>query len=61
MLLQLRPLALTSATMVAGAIPLFVIAFPYIAAIEVREVSAASWGALAYSAIMALVFGYLAW
>jgi drug/metabolite transporter (DMT)-like permease len=61
LLLHVRPLELTSATMVAGAIPLFVIALPEIAAIEVREVSAATWVGLLYSTIMAIVFGYLAW
>jgi len=58
---RLRPLALTSATMTAGAIPLLLIALPEITRIQVREVHPASWAGLVYSTLMALVFGYLVW
>jgi len=58
---RLRPLALTSATMAAGAIPLLVVAVPQIARIRVTEVHPTSWAGLLYSALMALVFGYVAW
>jgi len=61
LLRQLRPLALTSATMVAGAVPLLAMALPEIVSIRVDEVSLASWAGLLYSALLALVFGYLAW
>ena len=61
LLSQMGPLALTSATMVAGAVPLLLIAMPEILATNLREISAASWGGLLYSTAMALVFGYLAW
>lgn len=61
LLTRLRPLALTSATMTAGAIPLLVIALPEIARIQPRAVSLASWSGLAYSTLLALVFGYVAW
>lgn len=61
LLRELRPLALTSATMTAGALPLLAIAVPEISRIRPGEVSAASWAALAYSTLMALVFGYMAW
>ena len=61
LLSQMGPLALTSAAMVAGAVPLLLIAMPEILATNLREISAASWGGLLYSAAMALVFGYLAW
>lgn len=61
LLRQLRPLALTSATMVAGAVPLLLIGLPEIVSIRVDEVSLASWAGLLYSALLALVFGYLAW
>lgn len=61
LLSQMGPLALTSATMVAGAVPLLLIAMPEIMATNLREISAASWGGLFYSTAMALVFGYLAW
>ena len=61
LLRQLRPLALTSATMVAGAVPLLAMGLPEIVSIRVDEVSFASWAGLLYSALLALVFGYLAW
>jgi drug/metabolite transporter (DMT)-like permease len=61
LLRQLRPLALTSAAMTAGAVPLLAIAIPEISRIRPGEVSAASWAGLAYSTLMALVFGYIAW
>jgi len=61
LLRRLRPLAMTSATMAAGAVPLLLIALPEIARIRPREVSLASWSGLIYSALMALVFGYIAW
>jgi len=61
LLMKLRPLALTSATMVAGAVPLVAIGLPEIVAIRVQEVSLASWAGLLYSALFAVVFGYLAW
>ena len=61
LLSQMGPLALTAATMVAGAVPLLLIAMPEILATNLREISAAGWGGLLYSTAMALVFGYLAW
>jgi drug/metabolite transporter (DMT)-like permease len=61
LLRRLRPLALTSASMAAGALPLLLIALPQIMLLRPREVSLASWSGLAYSMLMALVFGYLAW
>ncbi len=61
LLQQLRPLALTSGTMVAGAVPLLLMGLPEIVSIRVDEVSLASWAGLLYSALLALVFGYLAW
>ena len=61
LLKELRPLALTSATMTAGAIPLLAIALPEIYRMHPGEVSAASWAGLVYSTLMALVFGYMAW
>lgn len=61
LLKRLRPLAMTSATMAAGAIPLLLLAIPEIARIKPREVSVASWSGLVYSTLMALVFGYIAW
>jgi len=61
LLRRLRPLALTSASMAAGAVPLLLIALPEIVRIRPREVSVASWSGLVYSALMALVFGYVVW
>lgn len=61
LLRELRPLALTSATMTAGAIPLLAIAVPEIYRMHPGEVSVASWAGLVYSTLMALVFGYIAW
>ncbi|MCH7824943.1 MAG: EamA family transporter [Acidobacteria bacterium] len=61
LLRQLRPLALTSATMVAGAVPLLAMGLPEIVSIRVDEVSLASWAGLFYSALLALVFGYIGW
>ncbi len=61
LLRRLRPLALTSAAMTAGAVPLLAIALPEILRIRLQEVSIASWLGLAYSTLMALVFGYLVW
>ena len=61
LLLQLRPLALTSATMAAGALPLVLVGLPEIVSIRVNEVSFASWLGLLYSALLALVFGYFFW
>lgn len=61
LLRRLRPLALTSATMVAGAVPLLAMGLPEIVSMRVDDVSLASWAGLLYSALFALVFGYLAW
>lgn len=61
LLRQLRPLALTSSTMVAGAVPLLLMGLPEIVSIQIDEVSFTSWLGLLYSALLALVFGYLAW
>ena len=61
LLRRLSPLALTSATMTAGALPLLAIALPEISRIRPGEVSTASWAGLIYSTLLALVFGYVAW
>jgi drug/metabolite transporter (DMT)-like permease len=61
LLLKLRPLALTSATMAAGGLPLVLVGLPEIVSIRVNEVSFASWLGLLYSALLALVFGYFFW
>ena len=47
--------------MVTGAVPLLAMGLPEIVSIRVDEVSLASWAGLLYSALFALVFGYLAW
>jgi drug/metabolite transporter (DMT)-like permease len=61
LLRRLRPLALTSATMAAGAVPLLLIALPEISRIRPGDVGLWSWLGLAYSTFMALAFGYIAW
>ena len=61
LLLTLRPLAFTSATMAAGAVPLLAMGLPEIVSIRVEDVSLASWAGLLYSSLFAVVFGYLAW
>ena len=58
---RLLPLALTAGAMVAGAVPLVIVALPEILALETTDISTSSWLALLYSSAMALVFGYLAW
>ena len=61
LLRSLRPLAMTSAAMMAGAVPLLLFAIPGIARTQWGEVSPAGWAGLAYSSLVALVFGYVAW
>ena len=61
LLARMESLALTSVSMAVGAVPLFLIALPDIAAIRPAEVSAGAWAGLLYAALLAVVFSYLVW
>jgi len=52
---------LSALTMVGGALPLLFAATPSLASTDWATVSAATWGAVAYSGIAALVVAYLIW
>ena len=52
---------LSALTMVGGAIPLFAVSMPYIAATPWHALPVGGWGALAYSGLFALVLAYLFW
>jgi drug/metabolite transporter (DMT)-like permease len=52
---------LSAITMVGGAIPLFIFAFPDVMAAEWALVPPSVWGAMAYSGLGALVVAYLFW
>lgn len=61
LLLHLQPLALTSVSMAAGAVPLFLLAVPEILALQPSRVSFGAWGGMLYAALFAIVFCYLGW
>jgi drug/metabolite transporter (DMT)-like permease len=52
---------LSALTMVGGAVPLFLVAVPSLVSTSWASVSPATWGAVAYSGIAALVVAYLFW
>jgi drug/metabolite transporter (DMT)-like permease len=52
---------LSALTMVGGAVPLLVIATPSLASTAWGSVGPATWGAVAYSGLAALVVAYLFW
>ncbi len=55
------PLKLTTWTMITGTAPLAVICLPAIMRQDWRTISAVGWGALLFSALLAVVVGYLVW
>lgn len=58
---RIDPVRLSAWTMAGGAVPLLVVAAPSIAATRWAHVPVLGWGALGYSAILALVVAYLFW
>jgi drug/metabolite transporter (DMT)-like permease len=52
---------LSAITMTGGALPLLVVGSPALAATRWSEVSATTWGAMAYSGLGALVIAYVIW
>ena len=52
---------LSAYTMLGGAVPLFLIGLPSIAATPWRSLGPAAWGAIAYSGIASMVVAYLFW
>lgn len=55
------PLKLTTWTMITGTVPLALICLPAILRQDWRAVSWLGWGALLFSALFAVVVGYLVW
>ncbi len=55
------PLRLTAWSMVAGTIPLVLLSIPAVAREDWSQLSLGAWGALAFSALFAVVIGYLIW
>ena len=58
---RFAPLKLTAWSMAAGAVPLLVITAPAMAQQDWRAVSALSWAAVLFSALLSMVVGYLIW
>ena len=58
---EVHPLQLSAITMVGGAIPLLAIALPDLRSVAWSAVGAATWGAVLYSGLAALVVAYLIW
>jgi drug/metabolite transporter (DMT)-like permease len=54
-------LTLSAVTMTGGFVPMLIAATPSLRATKWSEVSAAGWGAVAYSGLLALVVAYLFW
>jgi drug/metabolite transporter (DMT)-like permease len=48
-------------TLVGGVLPLTLIAIPSLAIVAWREVTWLTWGAVAYSGLLAMVVAYLVW
>jgi drug/metabolite transporter (DMT)-like permease len=55
------PLKLTTWTMITGTIPLALLSLPAILRQDWRAISEVGWGALLFSALLAVVVGYLVW
>jgi drug/metabolite transporter (DMT)-like permease len=55
------PLYITGMTMVVGAIPYVAVALPQMLEVDWRQVSAAGWASLVFSALLALNVAYLIW
>jgi len=58
---RVHGIRLTALTMVGGAVPLLLAAAPALAAASWSRVGPATWGAVAYSGLGALVIAYLIW
>jgi len=58
---RIDALRISTVTAVGGAVPLLLVALPSLAATDWRHVPLGAFGALAYSAIGALVIAYLFW
>ena len=56
---RVHGIQLSAITMVGGAVPLLLYSAPEIAGTDWGRVSAAAWGAIAYSGLLALVVAYL--
>jgi drug/metabolite transporter (DMT)-like permease len=54
-------LQVSAFTMLGGAIPLFLVAWPKIAATQWSQLPAKGWSAIVYSGVFALVIAYLFW
>jgi drug/metabolite transporter (DMT)-like permease len=58
---HVHAIPLSTITMIGGAIPLLLVSLPALARTDWLTVSAASWAAVGFSGIFALVVGYLFW
>jgi drug/metabolite transporter (DMT)-like permease len=58
---HLSGLHVSAFTMLGGAIPLFFLAWPHIAATAWAQLSLKGWSAIVYSGVFALVIAYLFW
>lgn len=58
---RVEPAQVAAWTLVGGVIPLFVVAAPSIVATDWGAVSPLTWGAVAYSGVLAMVLAYLFW
>lgn len=55
------PLKFTTWTMITGTVPLVLICLPAMVRQDWRAISGVGWGALFFSALLAVVVGYLVW
>jgi drug/metabolite transporter (DMT)-like permease len=58
---RIAPITLSAVTMVGGAVPLTLIALPQLSRVPWGTLPIAAWTAMAYSSVLAIAFGYLAW
>jgi len=61
LLARYSPIKVTALSMVAGTIPFVVISMPALSRQDWRAITVSGWGALLYSAVLAVVVGYVIW
>lgn len=61
LMVRYTPLRVTALTTSIGAAPLMVLGLPAVAAHDWRQVNVVGWSGLLYSAIFAIVIGYIIW
>lgn len=61
LMVRYTPLRVTALTTSIGAAPLILVGLPAVVAHDWRQVTVSGWGGLLYSALFAIVIGYIIW